>query len=144
MQKTTIPGTQPTGGQTGESKPEKTFTKDQVNQLMQRRIEKSHNAFFKRYGVNDLAELDNLFGQAKGYEASKQKFEELNQKYGDLEGQHKDLIKRYGYKVCNINDQKINDIETYFKGKKEFLIQRKQNDIDNFNCLCYIKKKKKL
>lgn len=117
MEKNLNPGTQPTGGQPGNSKPERTFTKEEVNQLMQRRIDKSHNAFYKRYGVKDLSELDSLFGQAKGYEASKQQVEELNQKYGDLEGQHKDLIKRYGYKVCNINDQKINDIETYFKGK---------------------------
>ena len=96
--------------QPGESIPEQTFTKSQVNDLMKKRVQRSHNAFFTRYGVKDLNELDNLFSQAALYK-------DVESKYNELLGQHQDLTKRYGYKACNIDEQKINDIETYFKGK---------------------------
>lgn len=89
---------------------EQTFTKDQVKEMMRKRVQRSHNSFFNRYGVKDLNEMDNLFGQAKGYAAKEQELNELNSKYGDL-------TKRYGYKSCNIDESKIQDIETYFKGK---------------------------
>lgn len=102
---------------TTEPKPEKTYTKDQVNEMMKKRVERSHNAFFTRYGVKDLAGLDNLFGSAVNYDKTKLERDELSQKYADLETQHKDLNKRYAYKVGNIDENKIADIETYFKGK---------------------------
>ena len=113
-----------TADQTGGQQPEKTFTKDEVNELMKRRVARSHEAFFKRYGVKDLSELDELMGYKESYNTLKaqndelnQKFNDLDQKYADLDGQHKDLAKQYAYKVGNINNSKIADIETYFKGK---------------------------
>ena len=117
------PGNEPTGGQNGNLA-EITFTKEEVNELMQRRVARSHEAFFKRYGVKDLSELDALMGYKESYdtlnvehENLKKERDDLSAKYGDLETQHKDLTKRYAYKVGNINNEKINDIETYFKGK---------------------------
>lgn len=116
VKKLLYPGTEPTGGQPG-NQPEQTFTKEQVNLMMQRRIAKSHAAFFKRYGVKDLKELDALMGYKESYDSLKTEHDDMTQKYSDLETQHKDLTKRYAYKVGNINNDKINDIETYFKGK---------------------------
>lgn len=113
----TVTSTEPTAQPVVESKPEQTFTKSQLNDIMRKRVERSHNAFFKRYGVNNLTELDNLFGKAAGYDAALSNNSELSQRYGDLENQYKDLTKRYGFKSCNIDEKKIQDIETYFKGK---------------------------
>jgi hypothetical protein len=107
-----------TGSQTGESKPvDRTFTQEQVNRLMQKRVERSHNAFFNRYGVKDLAELDNLVGKSRSYDATLQLNNEWEQKFNDLTTQHADLVKKYAFKAGNINPQKYADIETYFKGK---------------------------
>lgn len=36
------------------------YTKDQVREIMKRRVERTHNAFFSRYGVKDLNELDQI------------------------------------------------------------------------------------
>ena len=88
-----------------------------MNELMRKRVERSHNSFFTRYGVKDLAELDALFGKSIDYDDAKKMLDEMNQKYSDLETGHKDLTKRYAYKVGNVNPDKIADIETYFKGK---------------------------
>lgn len=117
MSEKIIPGTKVTGDQTGKSTPEQTFTKEQVNQLMRKRVERSHQSFFNRYGVKDLAELDDLVGKSRSYDATLQLNGELEQKYNDLNDQHIDLTKKYAYRVGNVNPDKYNDIETYFKGK---------------------------
>lgn len=128
MNENEIPGIESTGGQAettteqtvesvASTPAEQTFTKSQVNDLMKKRVQRSHNAFFNRYGVKDLKEMDDLFGKAGSYDAVKAETDELNRKYGELDNQYKDLNKRYGYKSCNIDEKKIADIETYFKGK---------------------------
>lgn len=96
--------------ETGESKPERTFTKAEVNELMKKRVGRSHSAFFNRYGVKDLDELDKLFGQSNSYGP-------LKQQYDELTNSHNDLVKKYAYLVNNVDNSRINDIETYFKGK---------------------------
>lgn len=112
-----------TTDQTGANQPEM-FTKERVNELMRRRVERSHQSFFNRYGVKDLKELDDLFGKAydsdkikADLEASLKANEELQGKYDELTNQHKDLTKRYAFNSKNINPEKYSDIETYFKGK---------------------------
>ena len=102
---------------TGGDKPERTFTKSQVNDIMKRRIERSHNAFFTRYGVKDLSELDNLVGQARSYGPLKERFDELDKSHNETVNSYKDLTKKYAYRVGNIDESRISDIEAYFKGK---------------------------
>ena len=117
------PGIKPTGRQTGKSSPAM-FTKERVNELMQKRIERSHQAFFNRYGVKDLNELDDLFGKAKSIEGLNQKIEELTKgnqdlqtRFDELTNQNRDLAKRYAFTSRNIKPELYSDIETYFKGK---------------------------
>lgn len=117
------PGIKSTGGQTGKSSPA-TFTKERVNELMQKRIERSHQAFFNRYGVKDMEELDALFGKAKSVDELKQKIEELTKsgtemqgKYDELTNQNRELTKKYAFTSRNIRPELYSDIETYFKGK---------------------------
>ena len=100
-----------------QSKPERMFSKSQVNDIMKRRIERSHNAFFTRYGVKDLQELDNLVGQSRSYGPLKERFDELDKGHNEQTEALKDLQKRYAFRVGNIDEKRISDIETYFKGK---------------------------
>lgn len=116
--------TQPTGGQKGNRVTPMTFTKERVNELMQKRIERSHQAFFNRYGVKGLNELDDLFGRAKAYDELTKKIEELTKngsdlqtRYDELESQNRDLAKKYAFSSRNIRPELYGDIETYFKGK---------------------------
>lgn len=123
MSKPRIPGNEVTGDQTGKSSPAM-FTKERVNELMQKRVERSHNAFFSRYGVKDLKELDDLFGKAGSVEGLNQQIQdlikardELQKTYDDLTSQHQELTKKYAFTSRNIRPEKYSDIETYFKGK---------------------------
>lgn len=113
-----VPGTNPNPGQAPQSKPEgRLFTREQVNDLMKRRVERSHNAYYSRYGVKDLNELDELFGQSRSYGPLKEKYDGLEKEHNDLLTSHKDLQKRYAYKMGNVDEKRIPDIEAYFKGK---------------------------
>lgn len=118
-----IPGKAPTGGQTGTEPPE-TYTKERVNELMQRRVERSHQSFFKRYGVQDLNGLDDLFAKAKSVDGLNQKIEELTKgstdlqsRYDELMNQNRDLAKKYAFTSRNIRPELYSDIEAMFKGK---------------------------
>jgi len=128
MEENLTPGNEGTGTQTeagnsipaseqGQKPVERTFTKDEVNELMKKRVERSHNSFFTRYGVKDLNELDNLVGQSRSYGPLKERFDELEKNHNELTLTHKDLAKKYAYKTGNIDEGRIADIETYFKGK---------------------------
>jgi hypothetical protein len=118
-----LPGTEATGGQTegvGTSATppeEKTFTKTEVNDLMAKRVKRSHQSFFNRYGVKDLNELDDLVGRAGSYDSTKKNYDSLNEIYNSLNNQHKELNKKYAYKVGGIDENRIPDIEAYFKGR---------------------------
>ena len=112
-----------TSGQTGANN-QQMFTKERVNELMQKRVERSHQAFFNRYGVKDLKELDDLFGRSNSVEGLNQKIEELTKGNTDLQGkfdeltnQNRELAKKYAFTSRNIKPELYSDIETYFKGK---------------------------
>ena len=129
MKNENLPGQTPTGGQpdagnSSSNAPEQTFTKSQVNEIMRNRINRSHESFFKRYGVNNLNELDDMLGRSKSYDSIKLQFDDLSQKHSNLENEHnnlmsqfKDLNRNYAYKVGNIDESRIADIDAYFKGK---------------------------
>lgn len=116
-------GKKPTRGQMGANTPQ-TFTKERVNELMQKRVERSHQAFFNRYGVKDLKELDDLFNRSNSVDSLNQKIEELTKgntdwqaKYDELANNNRELTKKYAFTSRNIRPELYNDIETYFKGK---------------------------
>lgn len=117
------PGKKVTGDQTGNGSPAM-FTKERVNELMQKRIERSHKAFFDRYGVKDLKELDDLFGKANSVEGLNQQIQDLIKardesaaRYDELSNQNRELLKKYAFTSRNIRPELYSDIETYFKGK---------------------------
>lgn len=90
---------------------EKVFTKDQVSNLMKRRVERSHQAFFDRYGVKNLQELDDLFALAKmckDEEPEKDPMLNFNKIIG-LEDVKTDL-----YKAVAILEKQRNGNEKYF------------------------------
>lgn len=89
--------------------PERTWTKDQIVEMMKRRVARSHKAFFTRYGVQDLQELDNLFEQSK-------KFNSMNDEFGKIQLKNSELMRENAFLRNNINPDKYSDIIAYFKG----------------------------
>jgi len=88
---------------------ERTWTKDQIVDMMKRRVARSHNAFFKRYGVQDLKELDELFEKSK-------QFGSMNDEFGKIQLRNSELMRENAFLRNNINPNKYDDIIAYFKG----------------------------
>lgn len=91
------------------TQPETTYTKAQVIDMMKRRVNRSHNAFFKRYGVQDLKGLDGLFENSK-------KFNSMNDEFGKLQLKNSELMRENAFLRNNINPDRYNDVVAYFKG----------------------------
>ena len=73
-----------------EDSKEEVFTKEQVRVLMRKRVEKTHNAFFSRYGVKDLEGLDEIV--SLGYKYKKQLNEDTDGKTVSTEISFNELI----------------------------------------------------
>ena len=87
-------------------KPERTYTKAEVQDLMRRRVDRSHKAFFTRYGVENLNGLDDLM----------RKSQKFGDDYAAMQLKNSDLVRENAFLKNNIRPDKYEDIVTYFKG----------------------------
>lgn len=89
-----------------EQPQERTYTKAEVQSLMKKRVERSHKAFFTRYGVEDLNALDDLMNKSKAF----------GEDYASIQTKNKELMREIAFLKNNINPEKYDDIIAYFKG----------------------------
>ena len=101
--------TTPTPVAEGNAASDRTYTKAEVQDLMKRRVERSHKAFFNRYGVEDLKGLDDLMHKSKS-------FSDMESEYGAIQLRNSELARENAFLKNNINPEKYNDIITFFKG----------------------------
>lgn len=89
---------------------ERLYNKQQIIEMMKRRVERSHNAFFKRYGVANLKELDDRFALAS-------KYDELNNQFAPIQARNDELVRENAFLRNNIRPDRYDDIAAYFKGR---------------------------
>jgi len=94
----------------GEEAP-KTFTQDEVNEIVRKRLEKQNNKLFGRYGVANRNELDNLIGKVQSYDVMKERYDKIKE-------ENKGLNEKMLFIENNISPNKKDDIYAYFKGKE--------------------------
>lgn len=88
---------------------ERLYSKAEVQDLMKRRVERSHKAFFTRYGVENLKALDELMNKSKS-------FSDMETEYGAIQLKNSELLRENAFLRNNINPDKYNDIIAHFKG----------------------------
>ena len=88
----------------------KTFTQDQVNDFVRQRIERDRNSFFRRYGVSNRNELDDLMGKAQSYDV-------MFERYNNIKTEKADLIRELAFLENNVSPDKKEDVMAYFNGK---------------------------
>ena len=93
-----------------EVEPTRTFTQEQVNDLVRQRIERERNSTYKRYGVTDRDGLDSLITKSHSYDAMKEQYESVNER-------NKQLIQEIAFIRQNIEPSRQEDVIAYFKGK---------------------------
>lgn len=85
---------------------ERMYSKGEVVELMKKRVARSHNSFFNRYGVKDLAEMDEVFNRGKS----------MQDEFGIIQTKNAELVRENAFLRNNISPDKYNDIIAYFKG----------------------------
>lgn len=88
----------------------KTFTQEQVNEIVRERLKKANDGICKKYGTKNEEELDELVGKSKSYD-------ELKEKYDGLESELKAYKEQFTLSKNNVLEDKQDDVRTYFKGK---------------------------
>ena len=98
-----------------ETKTPKSFTQEQVNDMMRKRIERERNSTIKsineKYGAKDESELDELFKKSLSYDVMKERYDNLVSAKAELE-------KELAFTRNNIEPSKEDDIMAHFKGKE--------------------------
>lgn len=89
---------------------EKSFTQSQVNDIVRSRLDNDRARFFKRYGVKDRNELDNLVNKSQAYDV-------MSEKYEQNIGETKSLREEVAFLKNNIEPSRYDDVRAYFKGK---------------------------
>lgn len=92
----------------------RTFTEEEVNKIMQKRVNRSHQSFFDRYNVKDLKELDEKFGLIDLLTTDK---ENLSKENETLTVEKNELLEKLAFIENDINPERVEDVKAYFKGK---------------------------
>lgn len=94
----------------------KSFTQEQVNDIVRRRLEREEKRLYDEYGVDNKASLEELIGKAQSFDATYSLLQELQEEV-------KGLREEKWFKEEEVNQEKVNDIRAYFKGSNKELNQ---------------------
>ncbi len=89
----------------------KTFTQEQVNEMVKARLDRDRKSLFKRYGVEDRNALDDLIGKAQSYSV-------MEERYNAIQSEVNSLKESNLFLKNNINPERYEDVRTFFKGKE--------------------------
>lgn len=88
----------------------KTFTQEEVNNLIKARLDRHKTKLFSRYGVTSQDELDTLIGKSQSYDVMKEKYDSISQ-------ENTGLKQRMAFINQNIDPAREEDVRIFFKGK---------------------------
>ena len=106
---------------------EKTFTQDEVNDMILKRLSKSEKSFLTKLGIENKEDIDGLVSKLKDYDSIKSKHDELLNQVNSLTGEklksqytrviekqnvEDDLIEFVYSKVEPTKDEKVEDYKT--------------------------------
>lgn len=90
---------------------EKLLSQSEVNDFVAKRVNETKNSFYKRYGVSNRDELDDLIGKCQSYD-------EMKERYDNLNNENTSLRQQLTFIKNNIEPSRVDDIKIYFKGKE--------------------------
>lgn len=97
---------------------ETSYTKDQVTEMIKSRVDRSHQSFLKRYGVESLEDLDKKVADLNELEGTKTKLTELEKDLLNAKNDLATVRRDNAFLRNNINPEKYNDIIAHFKGNE--------------------------
>lgn len=106
---TATPSSNEGGSQQGTSLDEKSFTQNQVNEIVRKRLDQDRNSLYAHYGVKDKDELESVVNKGQSFDATKQKLDKAIE-------ENKSLKEKVAFMSNGIDPARENDIRIYFKG----------------------------
>ena len=88
----------------------RTYTQEQVNDIVRSRLDRASKAIYDRYGVDGEEGLDELIGMAQAYQTMKSKYDAMQDELKGLKEQNM-------FHANSVLPEKEDDVRTYFKGK---------------------------
>lgn len=88
----------------------RSYTQEQVNEIVRGRLERASKALYDRYGVSGEKELDELVGMAQAYQTMKSR-------YDAMQADNKSLKEQIMFHANGVLPEREDDVRTYFKGK---------------------------
>lgn len=92
------------------SKPDRTFTRDEVTRIVKARQDRFSNGLCKKYGVGSIKELDDLYNKHKDYD-------DIVTERDGLKKSHSEMSEKLAFLSNGIDPAREDDVRTYFKGK---------------------------
>ena len=90
---------------------EKTFTQEQVNNIIRERLTRDRESLYSRYNFKSKDELDNAITKSLAVD-------ELTERLENMQNENRLLNERLLFLTNNISKNKEDDIKAYFKGKE--------------------------
>ena len=87
-------------------KPDRVFTRDEVTQILSKRLKRNNKRFYERLGIKDESEFDGYLQQRN----------QMATELDDLKNKNLELTRTNSFLKNNIKPDKYDDIIAYFKG----------------------------
>lgn len=98
------------------NKETKSFTQEQVNDIVRDRIERERKSFYKDYGVEDKKGLDGIIEKAKLYENTLKEHDELKTRFDKQSLYLADTLEKLAFIENEIAPERYEDVRNHFRG----------------------------
>lgn len=92
----------------------RTFTQEQVNEIVRKRLERAESRVYSQYGASNAEDFEAIARKALSYDSMKAEYDELTNQKSELEKELL-LIK------ANVDPKRYGDVNVYFKGTEQEL-----------------------
>lgn len=127
--------------ESGNPTDNKTFTQDEVNEMISKRLSKSEKAFLTKLGIESKEDIDGLIEKLKDYDSLKSKHGALEQEVSTLKGEKTKAQYTRVIEKQNVDDELIEFVYSKVEPKKDEKVDDYKTRVEEYlaNHTNYIK-----
>lgn len=120
---------------------DKTFTQDEVNDMISKRLSKSEKAFLTKLGIESKEDIDGLVSKLKDYDSIKSKHEDLQNQVNTLTGEKTKAQYTRVIEKQNVDEELIEFVYSKVEPKKDEKVEDYKTRVEEYlaNHTNYIK-----
>lgn len=120
---------------------DKTFTQEEVNEMISKRLSKSEKALFSKLGIEKKEDIDGLLSKINGYDDLKSKHDTLLSQVNTLTGEKTKAQYTRVIEKANVDDELIDFVYSKVEPKKDEKVEDYKTRLEEYlaNHTNYIK-----